>query len=275
MQAAPRPRRSKLHESTIDADDHDDHEPVSRNHEEDEDEEDETRPQVTSYDPHPSATHNNVIPPPPPHEQIDEWQQDVKGISFAQEEECIMHDDRAEGVDVKLDQFPEGPYYVGYVVHVVSQNPVARLWVRRTFEGTVDRGFTYMGLKKTNGAYELVTTDPVLSVMMRSTPNAAEKLSAYLNQNLNVMIEQELAHPFTADVSKVSQTVKSFSAVRIMHEAFYEAGCFSDFLAPPHDSADRLFDAYLLTHEGNGKEVAVPMSFWNRAVRAYKASKNV
>lgn len=224
-----------------------------------------------AYDPHPNG--KIISLKPPAYELVDIWKPDIVTLAFVRREENIMHDEDAELVDSHLDMNPDGDYFEGFVLILKATNPVARLWVKRSFQSLKNFGCVFMALRKPdNTGYDLATNDAVLQNAIRD-PEKAALLSKELQERLHEMVENGYAIEQERDVSKISSTVQVFKGIRLNYNAFYSSESpYFRFLHLPSDAQDQHFAMYLKNHEGNAEEVAVPISFWNRTVRAYKTA---
>lgn len=215
------------------------------------------------------------------------WQNSIRSLSYASDSEEMMHDNpcRMDPEDSDLDETPDAGFYSGCVVVIDAQHSVAKEWVRHVYEMVPDRGSMYMTWwdeSTENPEVTFSTTDACLR--LRAAPINPTVLGKEFLAKKDELLARKQASLISMPVHKSNNSKKeesdgpvaassnsSMKCARLTWEALYEDRCL-ECLNPLLPSLEEHFQAYLAIREGSGKEVAVPLSFWNYRARRFLAS---
>jgi hypothetical protein len=196
------------------------------------------------------------------------WREALRSISYVDSNERIYHDNLQlmDADDENLDEDWDGPYYVGPVMVLAAQFYLAQEWARWVYECTPDRDCLYLVVwneqtGETDGRPSLTTTDRLLT-------ERTAKLDPAVFASEFLLKKQQLLADDTLATSVPQQQKTSTQCLKLTWEAIYRKRCF-ECLVPLLPTVDEHYAEFLKTHEGGGKEVAVPLSFWNYRARRF------
>jgi hypothetical protein len=204
------------------------------------------------------------------------WQSSIRSLSYVDfNTEEIMHDNpsKMDPEDGDLDETAEMSFYSGCVVVLDAQHIVAKEWVRHVYEMVPDRGSMYMVWWNEGAEPPTVTfstTDRCL--LQRASAMDQQALAKEFLAKKDEMVAKQQVSLIGTPTKKDSQPTTTMRCARLTWEALYEDRCL-ECLNPLLPTLEEHFQAYLSVREGSGKEVAVPLSFWNYRARRFLASQ--
>lgn len=196
----------------------------------------------------------NAVAPPP------EWASDVLSYHPAPEDHAF------------IDYYASvGPLAAEYVVVVKTSNVVAQNWTREQ----VLRSLTYEFMS-TDGCktFQFLTNDVALERLLDQKTCAL--LAEEFHERMHQLGKDGLARERETFPSVVSRRFKTPHC----HSFEVHARAIYGDAAAPKSTFEQLsriqlplfnerIKAYLEHHEGGGNAVAIPISYWNRAVSSY------